>query len=341
MLSRRTFLQHTAALAGACLVPTLNYGKDEGQIVTVLGPMRPSQLKFTLSHEHILVDFVGADKVDKNRYSAAEVFDIALPYLKDVKTRGCDTFIDCTPAYIGRDVLLLQRLSKASGLNIITTTGYYGAAKEKYIPAHAYIESAEKLASRWIKEWTDGIEETEIRPGLIKTGVDNGPLSEVQRKLIDAAAITHLATGLTIGVHTGDGAAAKEQLDILNNRGVAPAARIWIHAQNEKNKTYHQEAAQRGSWVSFDGVNPGSINENVDFLQAMKAEGLLDHVLVSQDSGWYHVGEPKGGKFNHFNTIFTTFIPALKQSGFTQKELDTLFITNPAKAFTIKIRKTT
>ena len=69
---------------------------------------------------------------------------------------------------------------------------------------------------------------------LIKTGVDQAPLSAMQGKLIEAAALTHLATGLTIGVHTGNGDAANEQLKILDAKGVGPSARIWIHAQNEK-----------------------------------------------------------------------------------------------------------
>jgi len=338
MATRRSFLQHATFLAGACLVPRIPYCMEEEMIMTVNGPMRPSDLKFTLSHEHILVDFIGAEKVNKNRYDSNEVFTAALPYLKDVKARGCDTLVDCTPAYLGRDVLLLQRLSKASGLNIISTTGYYGAVQEKYVPPHAYTETSLQLANRWIAEWKEGIGGTTIKPGFIKTGVDKAPLSEVQRKLIEAAAITHLETGLTIGVHTGNGEAANEQLEILTARKVAPAARIWIHAHDEKDQTYHIAAAQRGSWVSFDGINPKTVKENVHFLQTMKEAGLLNAVLVSQDSGWYHVGEPKGGTFNHYNTIFTDFMPALKQNGFTQKEIDTLFITNPAKAFTIKVR---
>ena len=146
--------------------------------------------------------------------------------------------------------------SNASGLNIISTTGYYGAAQEKYLPQHAYSETADQLAARWIAEWKNGIDESGIKPGLIKSGVDKTPLSKVQQKIIDAAALTHLATGLTIGIHTGSGDAAKEELKILERRGVAPWARIWIHAQNEKDPNYHVEAAQRGSWVSFDGVSP-------------------------------------------------------------------------------------
>lgn len=307
--------------------------------MTVNGPVSPSQLKFTLSHEHVLVDFIGADQVNKNRYNADDVFNTALPFLKDVKNRGCNTLVDCTPAYIGRDVVLLRRLSKATGLNVVTTTGYYGAAKEKYVPRHAYDETSEELSRRWIDEWTDGIEGTGIKPGLIKTGVDQSPLSNVQRKLIDAAALTHLATGLTIGVHTGDGVAAEEQLEILAARGVAPSARIWIHAQNEKDNAYHIRAAQRGSWVSFDGVNKDSINENLASLQMMKQQKLLNKVLVSHDSGWYHVGEPDGGKFNDYNYILTDFIPALRKGGFTSNEIDTIFVRNPAEALTIKVRR--
>ena len=340
-ISRRKFIKEGCLIvAGAHIVSETSKGAGlQETIMTVKGPVKADDLGFTLSHEHILVDFIGAEKVDKQRYNADDVFATALPFLKEVKQKGCVTFVDCTPAYIGRDVQLLQRLSNASGLNIISTTGYYGAAQEKYLPQHAYSETSEQLAARWIAEWEDGIDGTGIKPGLIKSGVDKTPLSDVQRKIIDAAAVAHLATGLTIGIHTGNGDAANEQLKILERRSVAPSARIWIHAQNEKDQTYHAEAAQRGSWVSFDGVSPESIDENLRFLQMMKDQKLLSSVLVSQDSGWYHVGEPKGGTYNHYNCIFADFIPALKQKGFTQKEIDTIFITNPAKALTVKVRK--
>ena len=341
VISRRIFIKSGCLLvAGAQVVSATSKGRGlQETIMTVKGPINANDLGFTLSHEHILVDFIGAEKVNKERYSADEVFSTALPFLKDVKQKGCSTFVDCTPAYIGRDVQLLQRLSNASGLNIISTTGYYGAAQEKYLPQHAYSETAEQLAARWINEWTNGIDGTGIKPGLIKSGVDKAPLSGVQKKITDAAALTHLATGLTIGIHTGNGDAANEELNILERRGVAPSSRIWIHAQNEKDQAYHVEAAQRGSWVSFDGVNPESIDESLRFLQLMKDNKLLGSVLVSQDSGWYHVGEPRGGKYNHYNCIFTDFIPALKQKGITREEIDTVFITNPAKALTVKIRK--
>jgi len=128
-------------------------------------------------------------------------------------------------------------------------------------------------------------------------------------------------------------------LEILQRRGVSPQARIWIHAQNEKDSAYHIEAAKKGSWVSFDGINPDTIQDNVQHLQTMKNEKLLDHVLVSQDSGWYNVGQPKGGNYKNYTTIFSQFIPALEKNGFSKEEIDRLFITNPANALTIRVRK--
>jgi len=340
MLSRRNFL-HKALLAGAgtgLLSHALRGQAGLETVMTVNGPVRPGDLKFTLSHEHILVDFIGADKVSRDRYRTDEVFNAAMPILQDLKKKGCMTFIDCTPAYLGRDVQLLQQLSKATGLHIITNTGYYGAVGEKYLPSHVHSETAGQIASHWINE-SKGIDGTGVRPGFIKTGVDKAPLSAAQRKIIEAAAITHLATGLAIGVHTGNGEAAKEQLEILKSRGVSPAARIWIHAQNEENKQYHIDAARLGSWVSFDGVNPEGMEAHIGYLKAMKTEKLLHHVLVSQDSGWYHVGEPHGGDFKNYNYILTDFIPALRQQGFTDGEINTLFTGNPAKAFSIGVRR--
>jgi len=188
-------------------------------VMTVNGPINPQQMGFTLTHEHVMADFIGAEKYSKSRYNAGEVFETALPFIKDVKAKGVDTFIDCTPAYLGRDPTILKRLSDATGINMLTTTGYYGAVNEKFVPKHAYDESAQQLANRWINEWDQGIEGTSIKPGLIKTSTDKGPLTPMQRKLIQAAGIAHLSTGLTIAVHSGNGDAAFEQLEILKEQG--------------------------------------------------------------------------------------------------------------------------
>jgi len=338
-ISRKKFIADSFVTgAGVLLLP--RFIAEEKEIaMTVNGAIHAQQMGFTLTHEHVMADFIGAEKFSKDRYNADEVFNTALPFVKDAKAKGVDTFIDCTPAYLGRDASILKRLSDAVGINMLTTTGYYGAVNEKFVPKHAYLETAQQLADRWIAEWNHGIEGTSIKPGLIKTSTDKGPLTPMQRKLIQAAGITHLSTGLTIAVHSGNGTAAFEQLEILKEQGVSPSARIWVHAQNETNTDMHIRAGKLKTWVSFDGVNPDTLQTNVDHLKTMKENNLLEQVLVSQDSGWYHVGDPKGGNFKPYTCVITQFIPLLQQNGFTKGEIDLIFKTNPAKAFAIKVRK--
>ena len=133
--------------------------------------------------------------------------------------------------------------------------------------------------------------------------------------MIRAGAIAHRETGLVIGAHTGEAAAAFGQLDILAEMGVHPSSWIWIHAQNEKDLQRHVDAAKQGAWISFDGIGPESIDAHVGMVANLRDHGLIGHALVSQDAGWYSVGEPNGGKFRPFDTLFTSFIPALRKPG--------------------------
>jgi phosphotriesterase-related protein len=255
-----------------------------------------------------------------------------------LRALGCRTFVDATASCLGRDPVLLRRLSEVSGLNILTVTGNYAAADYKYLPPEVYSLADEGLAERWIDEWNNGIGGTGIRPGFIKLGFNGGPLSKVEQKLIRAGAITHLRTGLTIGAHTGPAVSAFEQLAILEKERVHPSAWIWIHSQNEKNEARHIEAGRRGAWVEFDGIDPETLGLHVKLVTRMRDEGLLDRVLISQDAGWYHVGQPGGGTSRSYETVFTQFVPALRANGFNASEIETLLIHNPAKAFSISVR---
>lgn len=306
--------------------------------MTVLGPIPAKDLGATLPHEHIFLDFIGAAEVSKDRYDPDVIFEATLPYLEQVKDLGCDTLVECTPAYIGRDAALLKRLAKESGLQILTNTGYYGASKNKFLPRHAMTENADELAARWLVEWRDGIEGTGVRPGFIKIGVDRGKLSDVHRKLVRAAARAHLACGLTIAAHTGNGEAAMDELHTLKEEGVSANAFIWVHAQTERDPDVHARAASLGAWVEFDNVSPKDLARHVEMVKAMKERGLLNRVLVSHDAGWYEVGKPNGGTFRPYDTLFKEFLPALKEAGLSQDEIDQLLILNPREAFSIRIR---
>ena len=279
------------------------------------GPIDVGQMGVTLVHEHVLVDFAGRRRSRRSRYDADEAFRTILPHLRELRERGCQTLLECTPAYLGRDPLLLRRLSEASGLHLVTNTGYYGAASDSAVPRHAYAESPRQLADRWTKEARRGIEGTGIRPGFVKIGVDAGPLSDIDRKLVEAGALCHLATGLTLAIHTGDGAAALEIVATLKRLGVSPEAYVWVHAQNATDLATRSWAAAQGAWVELDGVGPKSLEAHVEGVLDLARRDQLDRVLVSQDAGWYHVGEPGGGAYRPHTFLLDAFVNALRARG--------------------------
>ena len=338
-MNRRDFLRIGAAGWVGTLDARAVFARPpsaEGRVMTVLGPISPGQLGSTLPHEHVLVDFIGADSVSRDRYDANEAFAVALPHLRQAKELGCQAFVECTPAYLGRDPQLLARLAKVTGLHILTNTGYYGAAKDRYVPRHAYEESADQLAGRWVKEWSDGIEGTGIRPGFIKTGVDAGPLSAIDRKLVQAAARTHARTGLTIASHTGDTRAALEQFEILAQEKVRPQAFVWVHAQSDWGLEPRVTAARNGCWISIDNIDDRTVPVCVERVTALKERGGLSRLLVSHDAGWSRPGEPGGGAFRGFETVYAAFVPALRKAGWTTDEVRQLLQANPAEAFTVR-----
>ncbi|MEM6843067.1 MAG: twin-arginine translocation signal domain-containing protein [Bacteroidota bacterium] len=337
-LSRRNFLK-TSSLAGIAglTVPSSFLFTDDALVQTVQQEITPAQMGVTLAHEHVLVDFIGAHRVNPDRYDADKAFERIFPYLQEIQDLGCQTFVECTPNYLGRNARLLQRLSEATGLQILTNTGLYGARNGIYLPTYVARETPEQLAQRWIKEFKEGIDGTSIRPGFIKIGVDNGPLEDYGRKLVEAAALTHRETGLTIAVHTGDASAAMEELEIIQAANVHPSAYIWVHAQSRGHEN-HVKAAKQGAWVEIDGISESNYADYAQQVRDLKEAGYLKQVLVSGDAGWYYVGEPNGGNYRGYAVLFDKFVPKLKRLGFSQADIDQLLVKNPAEAFPIRKR---
>lgn len=327
----------TLLLIGGC------HPREKKVIITVSGPIPASEMGTTLVHEHVLVDFIGADSTGYNRWDRREVLERVLPYLTEIQNLGVHTLIECTPAYVGRDPWLLKKLSEETGLHLLTNTGYYGAHQNKFLPAHFYELTATELAALWIKEFKEGIEGSGVRPGFIKIAVDGDDhLSPDHKKIITAAALAHQQTGMVIASHTGPDKPALEQIEVLKANGIDPSSFIWVHAQRGSLEG-NLEAAQAGSWISLDNVNaerkPGAeydISWYAQRIQALKAAGLLNRVLISHDAGWYSAGEEKGGDFRGFTALFKQLIPVLKEAGFTSSELDQLLVQNPMEAFSLR-----
>ena len=200
---------------------SISCNTKESRIITVTGEIPASAIGKTLHHEHLLVDFIGADSTGYHRWNKDEVVKKVLPYLLEIKKLGYKTLVECTPAYIGRDPELLKMLSEKSGIQILTNTGYYSAVGAKFIPQHGFTETAEQLAERWIDEAKNGIEGTGIYPGFIKIAVERKPLEEINQKVVEAACITHKETGFGNYVSYRSCCSGISAIEILKKYGVS------------------------------------------------------------------------------------------------------------------------
>ncbi len=341
-------LSATGILMGACR-PARTAGVQSDYLMTVTGKIRLDEVHgVVLPHEHITTDFAGAESVLQPQYRQEDAYRLILPYLQQLKQQGVSTLVECTPNYLGRDVKLLAALSKASGIQIITNTGYYAAVDEKFLPKHFYSETEKQIAVRWLQEWNNGIDNTGIKPGFIKLGVGKGPLKATEHKLIRAAAITHLQSGLKIAIHSGDGVAALEEHELLLDAGVAPEAHIVVHAQNDADGKAQSTLASRGTWISLDGIkdSPAAVEQYATTLLRMKSENLLHRVLISHDDGW-GVNKNADGTIalelfgdknvQPYSGIFKRLKPLLLSKGFTEDDFTLMMKKNPVTAYEVRI----
>jgi len=299
------------------------------EIMSVTGPVELPLPGVFLPHEHIMSVF-GRERARLVNYDEGRLVASVVPYLRYLRSLGCSAIADCTAAWIGRRPDLLRRISRECGIAILTNTGYYGAAGGRYLPEGIETLGVDQVADAWVAEWEGGIDGTGIRPGFIKTGVDGNRLSPIDRTLLTAAARTHLKTGLLIQTHTGNNPlAAREILAILEGEGVHPRAWVWVHAHLVQDQRELIHAAGAGSWISLDGVHPQRDAAILATLRLMKAEGLLDRVLLSHDGNAFTAD----GSRRPFDHLLRGFRAKLSAEGFTEAEFSLLTESSPRRAF--------
>ena len=331
-------MQKVLLLAGLISLSTSLFSQH---IMTVRGKVPVSELNSALPHEHVMTNFIGAsqekipEQVNKNHINQL------VPYYEHLKKEGINFIFECTPAYIGRDVKFLKELSIATGLHFVTNTGFYAAVDKKYLPEIFYKSDAKAISKIWIDEFENGIEGTGIRPGFIKIGFGKGEIDSIEQKLLHAAILASKSTGLVIAAHTGDYASSLSQYNLLVKENHDPSRLIWVHSQNASNEE-RKILAEKGFWISLDGVSENNINEYADNILFMKQNKLLNRLLISHDDGWSVLSNGsydsielfKKGK--QYATISEKLIPILLQNGMNQKEIEQVMKTNPRICFALK-----
>ncbi len=105
-------------------------------VQTVLGPVDPADLGFTLPHEHTAISLWQIPgRWDYWELTADE--PVIRAELERFRDAGGRTLVDLTLPGVGRDPAWLTELSRASGLHLIMGGGWYRTA---YYPTEASID---------------------------------------------------------------------------------------------------------------------------------------------------------------------------------------------------------
>jgi phosphotriesterase-related protein len=307
-------------------------------INTVTGPISPEQLGRTLMHEHVFVEY-GGPSSDSVRPGPRrdEIISICNGYIEQIRAFNIATLVDPTTVDLGRNAALLADIAAQTNFNIICATGIYSTA--------TYVRMRDRLggnpdavAGMFIKELTEGIDNTGIKAGIIKVVTGGTKISREEHELLLAAAKASVATGAPIITHT-EGILGDEQQRILTRAGV-PAQRIIIgHSCLSRNFDYHRSIAQGGSYLAFDRFGMPGMTDEVRAASMLKLidAGCAAHLMVSHDSVWYWVDGPTIGVGAYKNWVPTNFfervIPMLHYGGATDEQIEMILSENPQRFF--------
>ena len=340
-------------------------------VQTVTGVVEAADLGVTLPHEHLFVDtseetrpppphiqaqldalgldleqkptlqtlgYLTRDPLWSARNQIVSEYDDLVGDLTLAAAAGIRTIVDATPANRGRKPAELPRLSEESGVQIVTGTGHYRAA---FQPPGTADLSVEQLEEQMTTELTVGIDGTGVKAGLIgELGTSGATLHPVEARVLEAAGRVQSRLGVPIMVHTeGHIDIIMEALRILETAG-ANLEKVQIAHVAARHPTWRQIVAT-GARIGMDcfGFEYFKVDSRTRFfptdeefignLVRVRDEGFLDQVLVSNDVCHLSRLHKYGGwGFDH---IQTNLVPYFLQAGFTDAELQRLFVEIPAR----------
>jgi phosphotriesterase-related protein len=252
------------------------------------------------------------------------------PEVEKIKAQGITALVECTPTGVGRRADIDLAISRATNFPVVLPTGIY---REPWVPQWARAAEEEEIAAWMVRELTEGIEATGVPAAWIKVSAGDDGLSDVERKILRAAARAGAATGAIIGSHTIRGAVVRNQLDVVEDAGYRADRFIWIHTQNEPDFALHLEMARRGAWLEYDGIGGKDDAFYVALVQRVLDEGFGGQLMLSQDRGWYDPSKPGGGKVAPFTHLVESFLPKLCAAGVDAATERQLLVTNPFMAY--------
>jgi phosphotriesterase-related protein len=313
-------------------------------VETVRGPVELERLGRTLMHEHIFIrDQEGIANFNHAwgapLWEEEERVADAARRLQAVADAGYGAIVDPTAYGLGRDVRRIARVNeRVPDLHIVVCTGLYAFAER---PGFLRDREADALAELFVRELREGIDDTGIRAGFLKCAVERFGIVVDMALILDAIAAAQVQTGAPLMVHTN--AAARTgllALEEFTRRGVDPRRMVIAHAGDSNDLGYLREIADTGAVVGFDRFNIPHFNpdeKRIETLLALLGEGYVDRIHLAHDAAcWYDFMQhnpPFAEERPDYLHIEHQVLPALRERGVTQEQIDELLVENPKRFF--------
>ena len=318
-----------------------------GTVQTVLGPIDTSNLGFTLSHEHITATSPGLRRAWPELFGdRARFVNDTVDTLKQAKDEGVDSFVDVTTFDLGRDIRLMEEISRKSGVQVIACTGHW---IDGSFSMNA--RTVQELAEFFTREIEVGIEDTDIKAGVIKVA-NGGEITEFGEKVLRAAARVSRATGVPITTHAPAGNRIGErQAAIFEAEGLSPSKACIGHSDDSRDQSYTLGLARRGYHISMDHVSrsapapgaadgPPTLEERMMIVKAHVDAGGPERIMLGND--WLFaatlfptVAIPDQLAQNPDGVLFVTrkALPALRALGVTEQAIRAMTVDGPKRFF--------
>lgn len=330
---------------------------------TTAGPLDKDEIGNVLAHHHMFVELGDATPDEYQFSTPEEVYDALEPWLTEAKALGAGTFVEITPFGVGQRPDIVKYVADMAGLPTMLVTGIY---REPFVtddrPGWVYNATVDEIAEFMWDELKYGVGDTGVPAGFIKLSQNDTGMTLTERKILEAACVVARKSGATIASHITAGPTALSVMDALEGFGcdLDKYRFVWIHAQvtakadggklegtwgtgYEPGWEYILEAAERGAYISLDGIGSGfwsdfygAFDLNLGWITDLVAAGYEDQIIIGADTGWYDPGYP-GTEVSwpgsqDYNSIFE-FADWMASEGVSPELIQKLMHDNPWNAY--------
>jgi phosphotriesterase-related protein len=263
-----------------------------------------------------------------------------LSYFRDM---GGTTIVELSGIGLGRDPLGLRKISISTGVNIVTSTGFYTEISH---PKYVQEATVDELEEKFVNEITIGIENTEIKAGIIGEIGTSTVMTDQELKVLRGACRAQLRTNVALSIHLANikGNEAERVVKIVEEEGVDLNRLILGHM--DVSYAYLDDIerlsslARKGAYLEFDTFSLESYDpdrnivfpRDIDRVKCVKKLldlGLRERILLSQDIDMKTRLKRWGGQ--GYDHILRNMSALFKLSGLTDDDFRALLVENPAR----------